>query len=52
MTGDIIAAAVMISFGAVLGKTSPLQLIIMGTIETVLFVANEYLGSEILEVGM
>ncbi|OWF53145.1 ammonium transporter Rh type A-like [Mizuhopecten yessoensis] len=41
---DFAAATVLISFGAVLGKTSPLQLIVMGLIEVVLSQINEYIG--------
>ena len=41
MFADFTAAAVLISFGAVLGKTSPLQLLIMSMIEVVIFAANE-----------
>ncbi|KAE8747354.1 hypothetical protein FOCC_FOCC005996 [Frankliniella occidentalis] len=40
---DVATAAVLISFGAVLGKTTPLQLVAMGTVEMVFFAANEYL---------
>ncbi|CAD5113576.1 DgyrCDS2739 [Dimorphilus gyrociliatus] len=44
LTADFAAAAVLISFGAVLGKTSPLQLIVMAFIEIIVFVCNEYIG--------
>ena len=44
IVADFVAAAVLISFGAVLGKTNPTQLIIMATIEVLLQSANEYLG--------
>ncbi|XP_064651473.1 ammonium transporter Rh type A-like isoform X2 [Lineus longissimus] len=44
ITSDFAAAAVLISFGAVLGKTSPLQLIIMAFIEIIFFTGNEYIG--------
>ncbi|KAL1426364.1 hypothetical protein MTO96_003373 [Rhipicephalus appendiculatus] len=37
-------ASVLISFGAVLGKTSPLQLVVMAAVEVVLFACNEHLG--------
>ncbi|XP_071841927.1 ammonium transporter Rh type C-like isoform X2 [Apostichopus japonicus] len=47
---DFSAAVVLISFGAILGKSSPLQLIIMAIVEVVLSVGNEYLGLEIFEV--
>lgn len=47
---DFSAAVVLISFGAILGKSSPLQLIIMTIIEVVLSVANEYIGLSLLKV--
>lgn len=36
LTADFAAATILISFGAVLGKTGPLQLLIMACIEIVL----------------
>ncbi|XP_072049051.1 ammonium transporter Rh type B-like [Amphiura filiformis] len=44
---DFTAATVLISFGALLGKISPLQLIIMAFIEVILAVVNEYIALEI-----
>lgn len=44
IVADFVAAAVLISFGAVLGKTNPTQLIVMAFIEVVLQSANEFLG--------
>lgn len=44
LSADFAAATVLISFGAVLGKTSPLQLLIMAFIEVVLAQINEYIG--------
>ena len=44
IVADFVAAAVLISFGAVLGKTNPTQLIIMAFIEVALQSANEFLG--------
>ncbi|XP_029647504.1 ammonium transporter Rh type C-like [Octopus sinensis] len=44
LTGDFAIATVLISFGAVLGKTSPLQLIVMLMIEIPLAQVNEYIG--------
>jgi len=40
MNGLFCAGAVMISFGAVLGKVTPFQLLLMSVIETVLFWVN------------
>ena len=44
IVADFVAAAVLISFGAVLGKTNPTQLIVMALIEVALQSANEFLG--------
>ncbi len=44
IVADFVAAAILISFGAVLGKTNPTQLIIMAFIEVLLQSANEFLG--------
>uniref|UniRef100_A0A1B6EAQ8 Ammonium transporter AmtB-like domain-containing protein n=1 Tax=Clastoptera arizonana TaxID=38151 RepID=A0A1B6EAQ8_9HEMI len=44
ISADVLSAAILISMGAVLGKTTPLQLLIMGIIETVLFCVNEKIG--------
>ena len=45
------AAAVLISFGAVIGKTSLSQLIVMATIEVVLQAVNEHIGLHYLHVS-
>lgn len=44
LSADFAAATVLISFGAVLGKTSPMQLLIMALIEVVLAQINEWIG--------
>ena len=49
---DFAAAAVLISFGVVIGKTSPLQLIVMSLIEIVLFTVNETIGRKYLRVNI
>ena len=41
---DFVCAAVLISFGAVLGKTNPAQLVLMALIEVVIQVWTEYVG--------
>jgi len=41
--GDFAAASVMITFGAVLGKTSPLQMLIVAIIEVIFYGANKIL---------
>ncbi len=51
MNGDFSAAAVLISFGAVIGRASPIQLLIMATIEVVLLTVNEYIGLDVLKVS-
>lgn len=47
---DIAAAAVLISMGALLGRTTPIQLLFMGLIEVIVFAANEHLQVEIMSV--
>jgi ammonium transporter Rh len=44
---DFVCAAILISFGAVLGKTNPAQLVVLSLIEVVLQVWNEYVGTTI-----
>ncbi|XP_005359839.1 ammonium transporter Rh type A [Microtus ochrogaster] len=43
INADFSTATVLISFGAVLGKTSPVQMMIMTILEIAVFAANEYL---------
>lgn len=47
---DISAAVVLISMGALLGRLSPIQLLLMAIIEIVVYAANEYLQLELLKV--
>jgi ammonium transporter Rh len=51
LTGDFAAATVLISFGAVLGKTGPIQLLVMALIEVILSQVNEHIGLEVLHVS-
>ena len=44
INADFAVAAVLISFGAVIGVTSPIQLLVMALIEIVLFNVNEFIG--------
>lgn len=44
IVADCVAASVLISFGAVLGKANLSQLVIMAFIEVVLQSANEFVG--------
>merc|ERR1712012_1514519 len=46
LSTDFASASVLISFGAVIGTTTPLQLIVMTLIEIVLFVGNEVIGRQ------
>ena len=48
---DFASAAVLISFGVIIGTTSPLQLIVMALIEIVLFAVNEVIGRKYLRVN-
>lgn len=50
LASDFSAAAILISFGAVIGKTSPSQLLTMAMIEVVLQQVNEFLGIDWLRV--
>ena len=50
LNADFASASVLISFGAVLGVTTPLQLIVMAIIEIAFFATNEYLGLSVLQV--
>lgn len=47
---DIATASVLISMGALLGRISPVQLLVMGLIEIVLFASNEFLQIELMKV--
>lgn len=47
---DIAAAVVLISMGALLGRTTPIQLLFMALIEIVVYASNEYLQLELLKV--
>ncbi|CAF3750656.1 unnamed protein product [Rotaria sordida] len=44
LKADFVCASVLISFGAVLGKTNPAQLVVLALIEVVIQVWNEYIG--------
>lgn len=48
LSADFATAAVLISFGVLLGTTSPIQLIIMTIIEIVIFNVNEVVGRKYL----
>lgn len=44
------AATVLISMGAVLGRTTYLQLVVMGILETIVYTGNSYVGYNIFKV--
>lgn len=48
---DIAAAVPLISMGALLGRTTPIQLLFMSIFEIALFAANEYLALNVLSVS-
>ncbi|XP_037700091.1 ammonium transporter Rh type A [Choloepus didactylus] len=51
INADFSTVTVLISFGAVLGKTSPIQMLIMTIIEIAVFTGNEYLVGEIFKAS-
>ncbi|XP_020351827.1 ammonium transporter Rh type A [Oncorhynchus nerka] len=51
INADFSTATVLISFGAVLGKTSPVQLLIMTLLEITIFGINEHLVAEVLKAN-
>lgn len=51
LNADLATASVLISFGAVLGVTTPLQLIVMAICEMAVFATNEHLGLAILKIS-
>lgn len=50
INADFSTVTVLISFGALLGKTSPVQMLIMTILEIIVFAVNEYLVVEIFKV--
>ncbi|XP_066577590.1 ammonium transporter Rh type B [Amia ocellicauda] len=49
INADFCTGSVLISFGAVLGKTSPVQLMVMAVFEVTLFAVNEFVILSVLE---
>lgn len=47
---EVAAAVILISVGAVLGRTTLVQLSIMAIIEVIAFAANEYIQTDIIKV--
>lgn len=52
INADFSTATVLISFGAVLGKISPVQMLIMTILEIAVFAGNEYVVGEIFQVSI
>ena len=52
LEADFAVATVLISFGAILGKASALQLILMALVEVVFYNINIYIGIETLGVSI
>lgn len=50
INADFCAGALLISFGAILGKTGPVQLLLMALLEVVLFGINEFVLLHLLGV--
>ena len=48
LNGGFAAATVLVSFGVVIGKTTPMQLLGMAAVEVPLFVANTYIGYSLI----
>ena len=46
LSADFATATVLISFGVVLGVTTPLQLAVMTVLEIIIFVVNEVIGRD------
>ncbi|XP_057607197.1 ammonium transporter Rh type A [Chionomys nivalis] len=51
INADFSTATVLISFGAVLGKTSPVQMMIMTILEIAVFAANEHLVTSLFQAS-
>ncbi|XP_041888723.1 ammonium transporter Rh type A [Corvus kubaryi] len=49
INADFSTATALISFGALLGKTSPVQMLILTLLEITIFACNEHLVTEVLE---
>ena len=48
LEGGLAAASVLISFGVLIGKVNPFQLLALAFIETILFSINGHIGYELL----
>jgi len=52
INADFSTATALISFGAVLGKTNPVQMLLLTFLEITAFAVNEYLVTEIFQVQL
>lgn len=52
INADFCTGSVLISFGAILGKTSPVQLLVMAVFEVTLFAVNEFILLSLLGVSV
>ena len=52
LSADFASATVLISFGAVLGKASPLQLLVMALLEVIFSQTNEFIGLDMFGVSV
>ncbi|OAD55793.1 Ammonium transporter Rh type B [Eufriesea mexicana] len=50
LSADVAVATPLISMGAVLGKTTYMQLVFMGILELIMFTVNKYVGEHLLMV--
>lgn len=51
INADFCVGSVCVAFGAILGKTSPVQLLIMTLFQVTLFAVNEYILLNLLHVS-
>lgn len=51
VTADFAAAAVLITYGAVLGKISRLQLLLVGLLEVIFYAVNEWIAVKYLKIS-
>lgn len=52
VNADFSTATALISFGALLGKTSPIQMLILTLLEITMFACNEHLVTKVLKVQL
>lgn len=52
LNADVAVATPLISMGAILGKTTYMQLVFMGIVELIMFSVNKYVGEHLLMVSL